>query len=255
MAESTRSPLRNHPLRLPGQSLDQDIREVQGRILESVTFLAFILVLTILEWYRWAFETPYSPWIYSVLLVLCSAWSIPRVLRRLRHLRHLRLGRDGERAVGQTLERLRENGYHVFHDLVASDCNIDHVVIGPGGVFTVETKTWSKPTRGEALIVHDDGGLRCNKIDLSNCLVQAKAQASFVRRLLAEELGKVLPVQPTVLFPGWYVECKLEKRDVWVLEAKAFLKWVKKQPRILSEEQVRIARRIVSAQIRQSYAA
>ena len=32
---------------------------------------------------------------------------------------------------------------------------IDHVIIGPAGIFTIETKTWSKPVRGEARIVFD----------------------------------------------------------------------------------------------------
>jgi hypothetical protein len=62
------------------------------------------------------------------------------------------LGRDGERAVGRTLERLVADGYHVFHDIVGPNWNIDHLMIGPGGIFTIETKTRSKLERGHAVI-------------------------------------------------------------------------------------------------------
>ena len=37
--------------------------------------------------------------------------------------------RHGERAVGQYLERLRESGPRVFHDVPGVGFNLDHVVI------------------------------------------------------------------------------------------------------------------------------
>jgi len=39
-------------------------------------------------------------------------------------------------------------------DVVGDGFNVDHVLIGPAGVFTVETKTHSKP-RGDARVVFD----------------------------------------------------------------------------------------------------
>jgi hypothetical protein len=61
-------------------------------------------------------------------------------------MRTLRQGIEGEKAVGQFLERLREQRYQVFHDLVGDGFNVDHVLIGPAGVFTIETKTSSPST-------------------------------------------------------------------------------------------------------------
>jgi hypothetical protein len=39
-------------------------------------------------------------------------------------------GREGEKAVGQYLERLRARGYQVLHDIPGENFNIDHVLIG-----------------------------------------------------------------------------------------------------------------------------
>jgi hypothetical protein len=51
------------------------------------------------------------------------------------------VGAAGDRAAGWWLGRLPE-GWFVFHDVPVGHrgANIDHLVIGPGGVFTVNTK-------------------------------------------------------------------------------------------------------------------
>ncbi|MBU1055794.1 MAG: NERD domain-containing protein [Proteobacteria bacterium] len=39
-------------------------------------------------------------------------------------------------------------GYKVYHDFPAEKFNIDHIIIGPAGVYAVETKARQKPTTG-----------------------------------------------------------------------------------------------------------
>jgi hypothetical protein len=240
---------------VPGQSVDEQMQSlIETQISERLVFVAMLLVLTLTEWLRWVFEPPFSPYLYTLVLAVCVAFTVPQIVAARRRLKNMRLGRDGERAVGQSLERLRRHGYHVFHDIVGADWNVDHVVIGPGGVFTVETKTFRKPKSGRAIIAHTRAGLRKGGVDLNDCLVQAKAQARFLSYLLGEETGSSYPVQPVVVFPGWFVEADgTESRDVWVLEPKAFLKWVRNRNDVLSADQVRIARRVVSKWSRQSY--
>ena len=52
------------------------------------------------------------------------------------------VGADGEATVGARLDRLKEDGWQVLHSVPvgARGCDIDHVLIGPGGAFTVNTK-------------------------------------------------------------------------------------------------------------------
>ncbi|MTV27817.1 NERD domain-containing protein [Nitriliruptoraceae bacterium ZYF776] len=51
-------------------------------------------------------------------------------------------GAKGERRVARALERLERRGWHVVHDLTVGTrgANIDHVVVGPPGVFVIDTK-------------------------------------------------------------------------------------------------------------------
>src|SRR5690348_16911647 len=50
-------------------------------------------------------------------------------------------GAEGEEAVGELLEGLREQGWRVIHDVSFGRGNIDHIIVGPGGIFTIETKS------------------------------------------------------------------------------------------------------------------
>ena len=106
-------------------------------------------------------------------------------------MQSLRLAEDGEKAVGQHLEALRAEGYSVFHDLIGDGFNVDHVIVGPAGVFTIETKAWSKPAKGSAEITFDgESLLAAGREPERNPVVQAKAQANWLRQILAESTGK-----------------------------------------------------------------
>ncbi|WP_194894176.1 nuclease-related domain-containing protein [Catenulispora pinisilvae] len=51
------------------------------------------------------------------------------------------VGAAGERRVGDRLDRLKAHGWSVLHSIpLKSGADIDHVIIGPGGVFTINTK-------------------------------------------------------------------------------------------------------------------
>jgi hypothetical protein len=54
-------------------------------------------------------------------------------------------GAHGERHTARLLDRLTRDGYVVFHDLAVPDspANVDHLVIGPTGVFVIDSKQWT----------------------------------------------------------------------------------------------------------------
>lgn len=52
------------------------------------------------------------------------------------------IGARGEERVSSILRNLPDR-YHVFNDFVARGVHVDHVVVGPPGVFAIETKFWN----------------------------------------------------------------------------------------------------------------
>jgi hypothetical protein len=55
------------------------------------------------------------------------------------------VGADGEERTAAALAPLEPEGWHLLHDrrMPGRRANIDHVAIGPGGVWVIETKQWS----------------------------------------------------------------------------------------------------------------
>src|SRR6185369_9818593 len=68
------------------------------------------------------------------------------------------IGADGEVRTGRLLESLEADGFRVLHDRKipgARSANIDHIVIGPPGIYVVETKSYkgSLQIRGDKVFV------------------------------------------------------------------------------------------------------
>jgi hypothetical protein len=222
--EETRSPLKDKPLRNPGQSLRDERMDILFDKLMAPLMLSMLLVmLAAVEWGRYYFPSPSRPWVTTVCAALGVAYALWHFRKHWPRLKTLRLAEDGEKAVGQFLDTLRESGYQVFHDVIGEGFNVDHVIIGPSGIYTIETKTWKKPQRGSPEIQFDGEHLTAaGRTPDRDPVIQAKAQAGWLKQLLQASTGKSFTVRPVVLFPGWYIKASREsRRDVWVLEPKA----------------------------------
>ncbi|HRR34437.1 MAG TPA: nuclease-related domain-containing protein [Kiritimatiellia bacterium] len=104
-------------------------------------------------------------------------------------------GARGEESVAVLLAAL-PRGYHVFHDFSFGGSGaIDHVVVGPSGLFAIETKCWSGRVTCEA------SGLRVDGVEPSRPpLRQARGSAQALVRFLGERLGSAPSCTPVVCF-------------------------------------------------------
>jgi len=81
-------------------------------------------------------------WSFIVVEAGCLAVGA-RIVRKLdKEMASWKRGESGEVIVGQNLESLLPDDFRVIHDLKTDYGNFDHVVIGPPGIFAVETKNW-----------------------------------------------------------------------------------------------------------------
>lgn len=237
-----KSPLKDKPLRAPGESLDKEITDLifDGGI-QYLLMSALSLMMAMMEWIHWYFKTPPLPWIFSFIALITVLYSTVKIIRTKKKLKTLRQGRDGEKAVGQYLELLRENGAKVFHDIPAKGFNLDHVVICKSGVYVIETKTFSKPDKGEAKIIFNGDAVFLNgKIENNKPIVQVKAAANWLKGLINESTGRKFIIKPVVVFPGWYIEPTSEAKssEVWVLNPRALPAFISNSKDRLSSEEV-----------------
>jgi hypothetical protein len=100
-------------------------------------------------------------------------------------------GAHGERRTAGLLDRLTRDGYVVFHDLAVpgSPANVDHLVIGPSGLFVIDSKQWTGSVRQGA-----DGLAWHNHYRLDRTLETVRWEAETVGRLLGTRITTLLCV-------------------------------------------------------------
>jgi hypothetical protein len=220
-----RSPLREAMLRHPGQTLSESLRDNTMDLMSSSMVLVFIpLIVAFLYGLMARVYTGFAPFVIFVLI--CCASSSPsffKVLMLSKKRRALRLGLDGELATGEELNQLMHHGYYVFHDFPAEGFNIDHVIIGPSGVFGVETKACAKyETKAKnrfKVFVHGSH-LKFPTYDNGEYVGQARDRAKWLSGFLSKSVGKTVRVHPVLALPGWLVERVSHSNDVDVINPK-----------------------------------
>lgn len=162
--------------------------------------------------------------------------------RRLKQIRDYRRGLAGEQAVAEQLQPLFASGYQIFHDIPGSGkWNIDHVAVGPAGVFAIETKYRTK--RPGKLSERDNEAIfDGNKIQFpsgydTKAPEQARQNARWLATMLTKATGERVTVQPIVALPGWWVTLKANS-DVKVLSGKQVAGFISKEPAQLSNKAI-----------------
>jgi hypothetical protein len=106
-------------------------------------------------------------------------------------------GATGERHTARLLDRLTPDGYVVLHDLAVpgSRANVDHLVIGPSGVFVIDSKQWTGRVHQGA-----DGLVWHNHYRLDRALATVRWEAETLGRLLG------IPAAPLLCVHGAHVQ-------------------------------------------------
>jgi len=127
---------------------------------------------------------------FGVALVFMGAY-----LQRPQTLDAWRIGAEGERKTAQYLDGLAEAGFIVLHDrkVPGYGGNLDHVAIGPTGVWAIETKN----VAGKVEI--DGDSLRIRGYRQDKMVDQVYREATAVQVALRESLTRLgLTVTPVI---------------------------------------------------------
>ena len=238
--EDRRSPLKERPLRNAGQSLDEQIKGLFDDLTEVYWVAAAIVIATIVMWIQSITESltkvPTTPWIPTLLCIAVVIYAAIRIYRLRKTIKRLRLGRDGEKIVAETLDCLKQDGDIVLNDIVGDKFNLDHVICSKHGIFLVETKTRSKPARGNPTVIYDGKRILVEGIEPDRDPVQqAIALSCWLEQTILASTGKRFPVKPVIVFPGWFVETIAKGAPVWVLNPKALVSFVRNNPVTISD--------------------
>jgi len=175
----------------------------------GLSLLAFAFTISTLRTILTAKGLP-TTILLGILFGTGLLFSLRKMSRLFESRLNIRLGYEAELAVGQELNQLMLCGYRVYHDFAFEQYNIDHIVVGPSGVFAVETKGKAKPDRGlgkgDATIEFDGNRLLFpDGYQTTAPVEQAKRQAKSLAMFLSSAVGENVVVTPALVYPGWYI--------------------------------------------------
>jgi hypothetical protein len=168
---------------------------------------------------------------------------IARVLNVQTEERAWRRGADGEEEVAKRLEKLGPE-WRVIHAVPVGHkgSDIDHLVIGPPGVFTLNTKNHAGNKVWVAERTFMVNGQRVPH------LRNSRFEGERASKLLSAACGFELRAEPVIVVMCADITIKAQPPDVHVVKRKAIAKWLPSRPPVLTPEGVEIvyeqARRI-----------
>src|SRR5581483_2024516 len=178
-----------HVRRRAGESLSEERERRVYDNLPVVVFLPFtfwcVFLVASLQQSNPSLRRP-ALWLSIAIIftILSGIW-----FTRLFHLaRRFNRGERGELHVADVLDELRSEGYRPIHDIVGDGFNVDHVLVGPGGVFAIETKYRSG--KGQITFRNTEGVFVGNRLEEKDCLKQAVMNAAAITELIHKSCGK-----------------------------------------------------------------
>jgi hypothetical protein len=143
---------------------------------------------------------------------------------------HWLQGAQGEERVGAVLAGLEADGWVAIHDVSLGRGNVDHVLVGPGGIFAIETKSH----RGRIAVAGIEEWM----------LRQAYAERKLIERVTGME------VEALLVFSEAYLVGRVPARrlGVTVLPARMLAWYLSRRRPLISAERAReVAERLAGA--------
>ena len=236
-------PIERHKLkRVAAQTLQEQVNDKIVDVIGLIFLAALIVIMPFaIKGIAEMFASGKVNYFLIILIILGLAYVARKLWVKSNLLIKLKLGRDAELAVASELIELQSHGYQVFHDVQADGFNIDHLVVGPNGIFAVETKGRHKRIKDDInyKVKFENNRLAFPSWFESKPLEQAQNQANWVNKWLQEATGFNTLVLPVLCFPGWFIE--LKQRPLFpIVSHKQIVKTILSMRQVsLSQEQQR----------------
>jgi hypothetical protein len=145
-------------------------------------------------------------------------------------------GAEGETALAAVMAPLAADGYYVLGDrrFPESAANIDHLLVGPAGIFVVDAKSWTGDVRLEGKSLRQNGRRRDEHIE------RLRTQAVGVAAVMEDGIGEHrTPVRPVMCFvEGAEIERRTAVDRVHVLNSGDLVPFVRSLARVLDQQAI-----------------
>ncbi|MFF5244472.1 nuclease-related domain-containing protein [Streptosporangium sp. NPDC000095] len=157
--------------------------------------------------------------------------------------------RRGETITAKLLRRkLRRAGYQILEGrAIPGKASVDHLVIGPGGVWVVDNEAWDPDTEiaryGERLFLGEKYGTKVAK-----ALVEV---ADSLAEVLSRESGIPVTIEPLIAVHGGEIRRSVTAEGITLLKPRLVSRWILQGPRAdFDEAQVEVLARTAARVLR-----
>lgn len=162
------------------------------------------------------------------------------------HVQHHREGAEGERATEKVLRPLVREGWRAAHNVETVRGNRDHVIVGPGGLFLLDSKKLGGAITVTADTVHvarvDDPR---DSYDLPRLAPALRGEAATLHDEILAAANVNVWTSAVVVFWSRFDGRVVDGNNITFVHGDELAAWLRSRPRKLSEEMiVKIAERI-----------
>jgi hypothetical protein len=198
------------PGRYPRQRIGEVAVEIKAHRFCAMLQPVFLTVICVI-YYRYHSRLDFQFLVTSIIACgLVFLYCIWNLVEKGRTHKRLRLEYGAEVEVGQALDQLNAQGYQVFHGIKQGDFDIDHLLVGPKGVFAIETKGHPRPSpkRGTeaATVTYNGHALFFPRGTDEHTVANAVRQAERLSEWLGSGTGEAISARAVVVMPGWFVK-------------------------------------------------
>lgn len=190
---------------------------------------------------------PRGGWIFGVFGGAALAFWVLACLSPPGWIENWQSGAWGEQATATVLRGLEERGWVVLHDLPAGRGNVDHIVVGPAGVYLLDSK------RLGGSVSVDATGVTVQRIDDPELAYRHTGTAHLLS-LARQTHGRILArsriktwVTPVMVLWAEFPQRVVEDRCVYV-HGDELAAWLLSRPQIIAPSRVdQVANAVSSA--------
>jgi hypothetical protein len=188
---------------------NQSIRYFQRMIITTMLMMAAIGVFEGVDFTVIVLRWGHTGWAYIgfALLGLTGVFYLCRYQSRQidryeRERKNWRKGAAGECMVADVLAALSDD-YSVINDVTTASGNLDHIVVGPTGLFSIETKNWRGRVTADGKGELISNGTACSKPYVRKFLSRSMGVLEQIRSLARRD---DIFIRAVMVFPKAWVE-------------------------------------------------
>ena len=203
------------------QRFRDEIRVLSHR---QSTYLGAALVFVVMYIAASAFDSPplfrgYPDWqLYLFLgtLAAAAAFVAYRLVVTLLAWRQLKFLRDANIAVGHQLQWISSGHGRVFHDVPVPSGIVDHVMVGPAGIYAVSVIARRTAKAGQVRLTGNEVQFRparkvCDVDEIGNSIAELAHE-------LSKQIGQNVRVRSVIAIPGWDISSQSGSEHLLVNE-------------------------------------